>query len=208
MMAALETNVVTPLRPETKVKDPTGPIRSRRARQKKTASSKARGPKLGRVENINEINISDTVPVTPATTGIDAAGASLRERLALVSAAAIGGVAIAATALSLSDLAESIGEVAHVVTWKAYAMAIALDANFIATEAFSLFASAAVSEATRRATAATKVVTLAMSAVANAYAMAHTVDNPIMQAACIAAGCAIPGLVALATFTLGKAVRA
>lgn len=138
----------------------------------------------------------------------NAAATSLRERLALGSAAAIGAVAIGATALSLSDLAESIGEVAHVATWKSYALAIALDANFIATEAFSLFASAPVSRATRRATAATKVITLVMSGVANAYAMGHTVADPIMQGACIAAGCAIPGLVALATFTLGKAVRA
>jgi hypothetical protein len=69
------------------------------------------------------------------------------DRLAVISAVAIGGVAIAATALSLSDLAESIGGVAHVATWKAYALAVALDANFIATEAFSLFASAVVSEA-------------------------------------------------------------
>jgi hypothetical protein len=33
---------------------------------------------------------------------------SLRERLAIMSAGAIGGVAIAATALSLTDLADSI----------------------------------------------------------------------------------------------------
>jgi hypothetical protein len=48
----------------------------------------------------------------------------------------------------------------------------------------------------------------AMSAVANAHAMSHAVDNPVMKGACIVAGCAIPGLVASATFTLGKAVRA
>jgi hypothetical protein len=133
---------------------------------------------------------------------------SLRERLAVGSAIAIGGVAIAATALSLSDLADSIQDVAHVATWKAYALATALDANFIATEAFSLFATAAVGRATNRATSTTKVITLAMSGVANAYAMAHTADNMVMQGACIVAGFAIPALVALATYTLGKAVRA
>jgi hypothetical protein len=132
---------------------------------------------------------------------------SLRERLALSSAAAIGGVAIAATALSLSDLADSIEQVAHVAAWKGYALAAALDANFIATEAFSLFATAAVGRATHRATTATKVITLAMSGIANAYAMAHTADGVVMQGACIAAGFAIPALVALATYTLGKAVR-
>jgi hypothetical protein len=133
---------------------------------------------------------------------------STRRRLATASASAIGLVAVAATALSLSDLADSIMEVAHVTTWKAYALATALDANFISTEAFSLFATAAVSKATHRATTATKVITLAMSGIANAYAMAHTADGTIMQSACIVAGFAIPGLVALATFTLGKAVRA
>jgi hypothetical protein len=39
---------------------------------------------------------------------------SLSERLALGSATAIGAVAVGATALSLSDLADSIQEVAHV----------------------------------------------------------------------------------------------
>jgi hypothetical protein len=134
--------------------------------------------------------------------------ASVRQRLAQASAAAIGGVAVAATALSLSDLADSIEEVAHVSTWKAYALAAALDANFIATESFSLFATLAVSKATHRATTATKIITLLMSAVANAYAMAHTAEGIIMQGACVVAGFAIPGLVALATYTLGKAVRA
>jgi hypothetical protein len=42
--------------------------------------------------------------------------------------------------------------VAHVATWKAYALATALDANFIATEAFSLFATAAVVRETYKAT--------------------------------------------------------
>src|SRR5215831_7599531 len=130
---------------------------------------------------------------------------SARSRLAAASATAIGGVAIAATALSLSDLADSIQEVAHVATWKAYALATALDANFISTEAFSLFATAAVGKATHRATTATKVITLAMSGIANTYAMAHTAEGMIMQGACVVAGFAIPGLVALATYTLGKA---
>jgi hypothetical protein len=133
---------------------------------------------------------------------------SARQRLALTSASAIGMVAVCATALSLSDLAESIQDVAHVTTWKAYALATALDANFIATESFSLFATMAVSKVTHRATTATKVITLGMSGIANAYAMAHTADGMILQGACIAAGFAIPALVALATYTLGKAVRA
>jgi hypothetical protein len=44
-----------------------------------------------------------------------------------------------------------------------------------------------------------------MSAVANSYAMAHTVDGPVMQAACGTAGFAVPTLIAVATYTLGKA---
>jgi len=130
-----------------------------------------------------------------------------RAKLAVASAAGIGVVAIGATALSLSDLAESIQAVAHCTTWKAFAFATALDANFIATEAFSLFASAAVARATSKTTAATKVITLALSAVANSRAMAHTADGAIMQAACVIAGCSVPGLIALATVTLGRAVR-
>jgi hypothetical protein len=132
---------------------------------------------------------------------------SLRERLAIGSAGVIGSVAIYATALSLTDLAESIQEVAHIAAWKSYALAIAIDLNFVGTESFSLFATAAVARATWRATAATKIMTLTMSGVANAFAMAHTADGWIMQGACIVAGFSIPALVALATYTLGKAVR-
>jgi hypothetical protein len=120
----------------------------------------------------------------------------------------MGGVAIAATALSLTDLAETIEQVAHVAGWRAYALAAALDANFVATGAFTIFCTAAVSKATHRATVATRVITLAMSGIANAYAMAHSADNVVMAGACVVAGFAIPALVALSTFTLSKAVRA
>jgi hypothetical protein len=85
---------------------------------------------------------------------------------------------------------------------------LTLDANFIATECFSLFVSEAVARATRGATTCTKAVTLVMSAVANSYAMAATADGLVLQVACILAGCAIPALIAMATFTLGRAVRA
>jgi hypothetical protein len=44
-----------------------------------------------------------------------------------------------------------------------------------------LFATAAVSRATRRATTATKIITLSMSGIANAYAMAHTAEGMVMQ---------------------------
>jgi hypothetical protein len=98
---------------------------------------------------------------------------SARAKLAIASATSIGIVAIGATALSLSDLPDSIGEVAHVALWKSYALAIALDMNFVATESFSLFASAAVARATHKATTATKAITLVMSAVANSWAMAR-----------------------------------
>jgi hypothetical protein len=133
---------------------------------------------------------------------------STRTKLAIGSAMAIGAVAIAATALSLSDLAESITAVAHVAPWKGFALAAALDANFIATESFSLFCTAAIGRETKRATTITKVITLAMSGIANAYAMAHGADGLVMQGACVAVGFAVPALIALATFTLGKAVRA
>jgi hypothetical protein len=132
---------------------------------------------------------------------------SLRERLAIASATSIGAVAVGATALSLTDLADSIGDVAHVAMWKSYALAIALDLNFVATESFSLFATAAVAKATHRATTATKAITLVMSAVANSWAMAHGADGLVMQGACVVAGCSVPALIALATYTLGKAVR-
>jgi hypothetical protein len=133
---------------------------------------------------------------------------SLRQYLALGSAASIGLVAVGATALSLTDLADSIGDVAHIAAWKSYALAIALDLNFVATESFSLFATAAVANATHKATMTTKAITLLMSAVANSWAMAHGADGMVMQGACVVAGCSVPALIALATYTLGKAVRA
>jgi hypothetical protein len=135
-------------------------------------------------------------------------GMSLRQKLALAFAAKIGAVAVGATALSLSDLAETFQDVAHVAVWKSYSLAAALDLNFIATEGFSLFATAAAAKATHRATVTTKVITLTMSAAANAYAMSRHANNEVEAAAGIAFGIAIPALLALATYTLGKVVRA
>ena len=133
---------------------------------------------------------------------------SVREWLAIGWGSAIGGVAIYTTILSLSDLAESIQSVAHVASWKAMAFAAALDANFIATEAFSLFASAAVARATGKATMTTKVITLLMSGIANAYAMSSHQDDQWLKIACVVAGFSLPLLIALSTYTIGKAVRA
>jgi hypothetical protein len=143
----------------------------------------------------------------PAREPAEARPSSTRRKLALASATAIGAVAIAATALSLSDLADSIEAVAHTAIWKSYALAAALDCNFVATEAFSLLCTAAVARETRCATLATKVITLGMSGIANAFALASHADGVMLQAACVLAGFAIPGLIALSTFTLGQAVR-
>ncbi len=133
---------------------------------------------------------------------------STRERLMVGAGVAVGGIAIAATALSLTDLADTVQAVTHCDAWRAWALSVALDANFIFTEAMSLFASAAIIRSAGRAMAATKVITLGMSAVANAYAMSHSADNTVMAVAGVAFGVAIPALIALATYTLGKAVRA
>jgi hypothetical protein len=60
-----DTSVIAPLRSEIKIKDPTGPLRSRRARQKrkaKTAVSAALNTALSGIDNFsNEIKVSDTV---------------------------------------------------------------------------------------------------------------------------------------------------
>ncbi len=157
--------------------------------------------------NLNVISLPKTRKQPKAKPATEPRPSSTRRRLATASAASIGLVAVAATALSLSDLAESIVEVAHVATWKGYALATAIDANFISTEAFSLFCTAAVVRETRWAVTATKVVTLMMSGIANAYAMAHQAETPVMQGACIIAGFAIPALGAMATSTLSKAIR-
>jgi hypothetical protein len=70
-MTIQDTNVVTPLRPVT---DPTGPIRSRRARQKrKEAASPVNTGDTRIYKNRNEIKGSDTVPASKpdaSTTGI------------------------------------------------------------------------------------------------------------------------------------------
>jgi hypothetical protein len=159
------------------------------------------------ISNVLKLNTTGK-PVAKKAAARAPRSRTLRENLAVVSGGAIGTIAVGATALSLSDLAESVQAVAHCASWKAYALAVALDANFIATEAFSLFATAAVARATARATLTTKVITLFMSAVANSYAMAHDAAGLVMQVACVIAGCSVPALIALATYTLGKAARA
>jgi hypothetical protein len=67
-----DTGAVTPLRPD-KVKDPTGPIRSRRARQKRNAAATAE--QTAKLRFANEIKADDTVAMLSGASATPASDA-------------------------------------------------------------------------------------------------------------------------------------
>jgi hypothetical protein len=129
-----------PLRPEIKIKDPTGPLRSRRARQKrkaKTTVSTVLNTGLSGIENFrNEIRVSDTVS-TP--------GSSVAEPHRIPwSAWPLAVTTIALMGVSLTHLSDGVTQLTAIPSWQAWAMAVGIDCMLISTALTQLTAPADV----------------------------------------------------------------
>jgi hypothetical protein len=124
-----------------------------------------------------------------------------------IAAIGIGAVGVALTGLSLVHLSDGITTLTHCADWQGWAMAIGLDANFVATEAAVL----AVDDETRKRISLpaniTKAVTLAGSAALNAYSFAGHADGLVTGIAAGVLGAAIPGLIFAATQMLAKIIH-
>lgn len=108
---------------------------------------------------------------------------------------AIGAVATALTALSLSHLAHGVEMVTHAPSWEAWAMAVGIDLGFVALELSQLACSAKVAKQVNKFAKPAILGTLTGSAMMNALAFAGQADNVGMQVAGVAIGVAIPCLI-------------
>lgn len=102
---------------------------------------------------------------------------------------------LALLAVSLFDLSEGIDILTQCGTWRAWAMAIGIDAMFVAVEY------SALKQGKDLITNAFVGVTLGVSGFLNALAMTH---GDFSNRCAIGLGIFIPTAIALATYRLGK----
>lgn len=121
--------------------------------------------------------------------------AKMAARRQAMTGVAIGAVASALTALSLSHLAHGVEMVTHAPAWEAWAMAVGIDLGFVALELSQLACSVKVAKQVSKFAKPAIVGTLTGSALMNALAFASQADNAWLQAAGVATGVAIPCLV-------------
>jgi hypothetical protein len=113
----------------------------------------------------------------------------------LMTASAIGAVAVTLTGLSLNHLASGIATMTHCPCWQSWAMAIGVDCAFVSLELAQLTISDKLRARLASCFRPAIIGTLAWSAGLNALAFAGESTSPIMQAAAIALGLSIPALV-------------
>jgi hypothetical protein len=121
-----------------------------------------------------------------------------------VAAYGVGAVAVALTGLSLVHLADGIDGITHCGLWQAGAMALGIDANFVATEATLLTTDDETRKRIVLPARITTALTLTASALLNAYSFARHADNMYTAAAGIGLGVLIPALIYLATSKLAQ----
>jgi hypothetical protein len=120
---------------------------------------------------------------------------------------AIGGVALILMILSVCHLATGIQAVTHSALWEATALAIGIDAGFVAVELALLVVGERVRRQIMPFAKPTVYITLCGSALLNSYSFAGQADSYPMAAAGVAFGLAVPGLVYLFTQISGRLLR-
>jgi hypothetical protein len=194
-MTIQETNVVTPLRPETRVTDPTGPIRSRRARQKRKAGAQpSRNPGL---DFVNEIKGRDTVP----TSNPDVSPNGIPWSVWPLAATTVGLMAV-----SLTHLSDGVTQLTAIPTWQAWAMAIGIDCMLISVALAQLTAPPEVKRDIAAVAHTMEAGTLVMSAGLNALAFTGGAFDAAHWAQ-IAFGCFVPAAISGATYILARMTR-
>jgi hypothetical protein len=197
-----DTSVIAPLRPEIKIKDPTGPLRSRRARQKRKAKSTvstALNTEFSGIENFsNEIKISDTVS-TP--------GSSTAEPHRIPwSAWPLAVTTVALMGVSLTHLSDGVTQLTAIPSWQAWAMAVGIDCMLISTALAQLTAPADVKKDIAVVAHCMEAGTLVMSAGLNALAFTGGAFDAAHWAQ-VAFGCFVPAAISGATYILARLTR-
>jgi hypothetical protein len=193
-----DTSVITPLRPEIKIKDPTGPLRSRRARQKrkaKTTVSTVLNTGLSGIENFsNEIRVSDTVS-TP--------GSSVAEPHRIPwSAWPLAATTIALMGVNLTHLSDGVTQLTSIPSWQGNGGRNRLYVDFDG----ALTAPADVKKDIAVVAHCMEAGTLVMSAGLNALAFTGGAFDAAHWAQ-VAFGCFVPAAISGATYILARLTR-
>jgi hypothetical protein len=192
---------VTPLRLP---KDPTGPLRSRRARQKRKATPKpANAVNSGINGIVNEIKADDTVamPSAPAGSVSDA----LASRVPW-SVWPLAGTTVGLMAVSLTHLSDGVEQLTAIPAWQAWAMAAGIDCMLISVALAMLTATAEVKRDIAKVAHCLEGGTLVMSAGLNALAFTGGAFDAAHWAQ-IAFGCFVPAAISGATYILARLTR-
>ena len=197
-----DTSVIAPLRPEIKIKDPTGPLRSQRARQKrkaKSTTSKALDTGLSGVEKFsNEIKTSDTVSTPGSSTAAPHSIPWSAWPLAITTIALMG--------VSLTHLSDGVTQLTAIPSWQAWAMAVGIDRMLISTALAQLTAPADVKKDIAVVAHCMEAGALVMSAGLNALAFTGGAFD-IAHWAQVAFGCFVPAAISGATYILARLTR-
>lgn len=117
----------------------------------------------------------------------------------MMTASAIGGVAMVLTGLSLNHLASGIASLTHCQGTQSWAMAVGVDIAFVSLELAQLTITDKLRTKLKNYFRPAIIGTLAWSAVLNAMAFANGTSGIIEQGLSIALGLSIPALVYVLT---------
>jgi hypothetical protein len=147
---------------------------------------------------LQAVQLNTTKAFTKAKAAPSRKAVKANQRQAMT-ATALGGVAVAAAALSLCDLAHGIALVSPASAgWQSWALAISIDCGFIGTELVQLTIGEKLQRSIARYSQSLIAGTMVGSAVMNAAAFAASASGWQTYAAA-ALGAAIPGLIFVLT---------
>jgi hypothetical protein len=185
--------IVTPIRPNP-TKDVTGPLRSRRARQKKKATQSVSTP-VSRLPN--EIKPDDTVRHAPTPAVSHGVPWSVWP---------LAGTTVGLMAVSLTHLSDGVTQLTAIPSWQAWAMAIGIDCMLISVALAQLTSPPDVKKDIAIVARCMEAGTLIMSAGLNALAFTGGAFDAAHWAQ-VAFGCFVPAAISGATYILARLTR-
>jgi hypothetical protein len=186
-------------------KDPTGPLRSRRARQKRKATPKpANSGNFGIDRIVNEIKADDTVAMPSAAP--DTSVFEIRADRVPWSVWPLAATTVGLMAVSLTHLSDGVEQLTAIPAWQAWAMAAGIDCMLISVALAMLTATVAVKRDIAKVAHCLEGGTLVMSAGLNALAFTGGAFDA-GHLAQIAFGCFVPAAISGATYILARLTR-
>jgi hypothetical protein len=182
--------------PRRKSRDVTGPLPSRRARQRrKVLPSPPIGPAAAQIEKPNEVKADDTV--APAL--------DVSHRVPW-SVWPLAGTTVGLMAVSLTHLSDGVTQLTAIPSWQAWAMAVGIDCMLISVALAQLTSPPDVKPDIAIVARCMEAGTLVVSAGLNALAFTGGAFDAAHWAQ-VAFGCFVPAAISGATYILARLTR-